>query len=51
MPAPPAPGAVSVPGIAPCSAARFLAAVGGSLDDFDSPDALAALAGPAGPDP
>lgn len=38
---------VSVPGIGPILGAEFLAAVGGSLDDFDSPDALAAFAGVA----
>ncbi|MEV0643248.1 IS110 family transposase [Streptomyces sp. NPDC050619] len=36
---------LSVPGIATVLGAEFLAAVGGSLDEFDSPDALAAFAG------
>ncbi len=38
---------LSVPGIGAVLGAEFLAAVGGSLDDFDSPDALAAFAGVA----
>ncbi|MER7578222.1 IS110 family transposase [Streptomyces sp. NPDC126514] len=38
---------LSVPGIGPVLGAEFLAAVGGSLDGFDSPDALAAFAGTA----
>ncbi|GHE49425.1 hypothetical protein GCM10017771_70870 [Streptomyces capitiformicae] len=38
---------LSVPGIGTVLGAEFLAAVGGSLDDFDSPDALAAFAGVA----
>lgn len=37
----------SVPGIGTTLAAEFLAAVGGSLDEFHSPDALAACAGVA----
>lgn len=37
----------SVPGIGATLGAEFLAAVGGSLDEFDSPDALAAFAGVA----
>lgn len=37
----------SIPGIGTVLGAEFLAAVGGSLDDFDSPDALAAFAGVA----
>ncbi|MEU8928129.1 IS110 family transposase [Kitasatospora sp. NPDC048545] len=37
----------SVPGIGAILGAEFLAAVGGSLEGFDSPDALAALAGVA----
>ncbi|WP_251021249.1 IS110 family transposase [Streptomyces sp. ISL-98] len=37
----------SVPGIGAILGAEFLAAVGGGLDDFDSPDALAAFAGVA----
>jgi transposase len=37
----------SVPGIGTVLGAEFLAAVGGSLDGFDSPDALAAFAGVA----
>ena len=38
---------LSVPGIGATLGAEFLAAVGGNLDDFDSPDALAAFAGVA----
>ena len=38
---------LSVPGIGPLLGAEFLAAVGGGLDAFDSPDALAAFAGVA----
>ncbi|MFF9778587.1 IS110 family transposase [Streptomyces sp. NPDC013978] len=38
---------LSVPGIGATLGAEFLAAVGGSLDVFDSPDALAAFAGVA----
>lgn len=38
---------LSVPGIGPVLGAEFLAAVGGDLDDFDSPDVLAAFAGVA----
>ncbi|MGY4742177.1 IS110 family RNA-guided transposase [Streptomyces sp. B21-108] len=38
---------LSVPGIGTVLGAEFVAAVGGSLDDFDSPDALAAFAGVA----
>lgn len=38
---------LSVPGIGTVLGAEFLAAVGGGLDEFDSPDALAALAGVA----
>ncbi|MEU6277084.1 IS110 family transposase [Streptomyces populi] len=38
---------LSVPGIGATLGAEFLAAVGGSLDDFGSPDALAAFAGVA----
>jgi transposase len=38
---------LSVPGIGPVLGAEFLAAVGGDLDEFDSPDALAAFAGVA----
>ncbi len=34
---------LSVPGVGTVLGAEFIAAVGGSLDDFDSPDALAAL--------
>nr|BEK70601.1 IS110 family transposase [Kitasatospora purpeofusca] len=37
----------SVPGIGTVLGAEFVAAVGGSLDDFASPDALAAFAGVA----
>nr|WP_253799531.1 IS110 family transposase [Kitasatospora paracochleata] len=37
----------SVPGIGTVLGAEFLAAVGGNLDDFASPDALAAFAGVA----
>ena len=37
----------SVPGIGTVLGAEFLAAIGGSLDGFDSPDALAAFAGVA----
>jgi transposase len=37
----------SVPGIGAVLGAEFLAGVGGSLDTFDSPDALAAFAGVA----
>ncbi|MEV6175557.1 IS110 family transposase [Streptomyces sp. NPDC051954] len=37
----------SVPGVGTVLGAEFLAAVSGSLDDFDSPDALAAFAGVA----
>ncbi|MFG3410496.1 IS110 family transposase [Streptomyces sp. NPDC048142] len=37
----------SVPGIGAVLGAEFIAAVGGGLDDFDSPDALAAFAGVA----
>jgi transposase len=37
----------SLPGIGPILGAEFLASVGGSLDDFASPDALAAFAGVA----
>ncbi|WP_438272610.1 IS110 family transposase [Streptomyces uncialis] len=37
----------SVPGIGAVLGAEFLAAIGGSLDEFDSPDALAAFAGVA----
>ncbi|MFD9125415.1 IS110 family transposase [Kitasatospora sp. NPDC059571] len=37
----------SVPGIGVVLGAEFLAAIGGSLDDFASPDALAAFAGVA----
>ncbi|MEU6010435.1 IS110 family transposase [Streptomyces sp. NPDC047453] len=37
----------SLPGIGTVLGAEFLAAVGGSLDDFASPDALAAFAGVA----
>jgi transposase len=37
----------SIPGIGAVLGAEFLAAVGGSLDDFDSPNALAAFAGVA----
>jgi transposase len=37
----------SVPGIGAVLGAEFLAAVGGSLDDFATPDALAAFAGVA----
>ncbi|MGW6606213.1 IS110 family transposase, partial [Streptomyces sp. NPDC055036] len=37
----------SVPGIGPVLGAEFLAAVGGGLDEFTSPDALAAFAGVA----
>lgn len=36
---------LSVPGIGATLGAEFLAAVGGSLDEFDFPDALAAFAG------
>jgi transposase len=36
---------LSVPGIGATLGAEFLAAVGGDLDEFDSPDALAAFAG------
>ncbi len=36
---------LSVPGVGTVLGAEFIAAVGGSLDDFDSPDALAAFAG------
>ncbi|KAK1177261.1 IS110 family transposase [Streptomyces sp. NBS 14/10] len=35
----------SVPGIGPILGAEFLASISGSLDDFASPDALAAFAG------
>ncbi|WP_405710910.1 IS110 family transposase [Streptomyces xanthophaeus] len=38
---------LSVPGIGTVLGAEFLAAVGGGLDEFDSPDALAAFAGVA----
>lgn len=38
---------LSVPGIGMTLGAEFLAAVGGSLDGFDSPDALAAFVGVA----
>lgn len=38
---------LSVSGIGPVLGAEFLAAVGGGLDEFDSPDALAAFAGVA----
>lgn len=38
---------LSVPGIGTVLGAEFLAAVRGSLDEFDSPDALAAFAGVA----
>ncbi|MFF3879479.1 transposase, partial [Streptomyces sp. NPDC001978] len=38
---------LSVPGIGATLGAEFLAAVGGGLDDFDSPDALASFAGVA----
>lgn len=38
---------LSVPGIGATLGAEFLAAVGGDLDEFDSPDALAAFAGVA----
>jgi transposase len=38
---------LSVPGIGAVLGAEFLAAIGGSLDEFDSPDALAAFAGVA----
>jgi transposase len=38
---------LSVPGIGATLGAEFLTAVGGSLDAFDSPDALAAFAGVA----
>lgn len=38
---------LSVPGIGPILGAEFLAAVGGNLDEFTSPDALAAFAGVA----
>ena len=38
---------LSVPRIGTVLGAEFLAAVGGSLDEFDSPDALAAFAGVA----
>ncbi|MFI6006303.1 IS110 family transposase [Streptomyces sp. NPDC051366] len=38
---------LSVPGIGATLGAEFLAAVGGGLDEFDSPDALAAFAGVA----
>ncbi|MFI5753324.1 IS110 family transposase [Streptomyces sp. NPDC051644] len=37
----------SVPGVGTVLGAEFLAAVGGSLEEFDSPDALAAFAGVA----
>ncbi|MCX5233135.1 IS110 family transposase [Streptomyces sp. NBC_00233] len=37
----------SVPGIGAVLGAEFLASIGGSLDGFDSPDALAAFAGVA----
>ncbi|GAB3351701.1 IS110 family RNA-guided transposase [Amycolatopsis echigonensis] len=36
---------LSIPGIGSVLGAEFLAAVGGTLDGFDSPDALAAFAG------
>ncbi|SCZ16330.1 Transposase [Streptomyces sp. 136MFCol5.1] len=38
---------LSVPGIGATLGAEFLAAVGGDLDEFDSPDALAAFVGVA----
>ncbi|MFF7183624.1 IS110 family transposase [Streptomyces sp. NPDC008121] len=38
---------LSVPGIGPTLGAEFIAATGGTLDAFDSPDALAAFAGVA----
>jgi transposase len=38
---------LSVPGIGPVLGAEFLAAVGGDLDEFNSPSALAAFAGVA----
>ncbi|MFE4578552.1 IS110 family RNA-guided transposase [Streptomyces chartreusis] len=38
---------LSVPGIGPVLGAEFLAAVGGDLDEFDSPNSLAAFAGVA----